>query len=122
LGHRIRDCCVLNVYDKDYLRSEKVKKIFRYILEVIENQTVDIPSPAIILSVVDQGVHIVVYAIADDGEDIPIESIDILTKETGHTIQDDIDLYTFIGTVKLYNINPALHVFYRRRVVVKDTL
>lgn len=91
-----------------------MKKIFRYVLEVIENQTVDIPSPAIILSVAEQGVHIVLYAMADDGKDIPSESIDILIKETGHPIQDNIGLYTFIGTVKLFNISQELHVFYRR--------
>jgi hypothetical protein len=84
-----------------------VKKIFRYILEVIENQTVYIPLPAIILSVAEQGVHIVLYAMADDDEDIPTDSIDILIKETGHPIQDNIDLYTFIGTVKLFNVTSS---------------
>jgi hypothetical protein len=93
---------------------EKMKKIFKYVLEVIENQTIDIPLPAMILSVAEQGVHIVLYTMADDGEDIPTVSIDILIKETGHTIQDDIGLYTFIGTVKLFNIRQELHVFYRR--------
>jgi hypothetical protein len=91
-----------------------MKKIFRYVLEVIESQTFDIPLPAIVLSVAEQGVHIVLYAMADDGEDIPTESIDILIKETGHPIQQNIGLYTFIGTVKLFNRNLAFHVFYRR--------
>jgi hypothetical protein len=91
-----------------------MKKIFKYVLEVIENQTVDIPSPAIILSVAEEGVHIVLYAMADDVEDITTESIDILIKQTGHPIQDNIDLYKFIGTVKLFNINLGFHVFYRR--------
>lgn len=93
-----------------------MKKIFRYVLEVIENQTVRIPLPAIVLSVVEQGVHIALYAIADDGEDVPVESIDILMKGTGHPIQDNMDdLYTFIGTVKLFDRRLAFHVFYRYR-------
>ncbi len=91
-----------------------MKKIFSYVLEVIENQTIDIPLSAVVLSVAEQGVHIILYAMGDDGEDIPTESIDILIKETGHPIQDDINLYTFIDTVKLFNRTLAFHVFIRR--------
>ena len=91
-----------------------MKKIIRYVLEVVDNQIVDIPLPAIILSVAEQGVHIALYAITDDDKDVPTESVDLLMKGTGHHIKDDIDRYAFIGTVKLFDRNLEFHVFYRR--------
>lgn len=91
-----------------------MKKIFKYILEVVDEQIVDIPLPAVILSVTEQGVHIALYVIADDDKDVPTESVELLIKGTGHSIKDDIDRYTFIDTVKLFNTNMEFHVFYRR--------
>lgn len=94
-----------------------MKKIIKYILEVVDNQIVDIPLPATILSVTEQGAHIALYAIADDDKDVPTDAVDLLIKETGNHIKDDIDRYTFIGTVKLFNNNLEFHVFYRHTFI-----
>lgn len=91
-----------------------MKKIIKYVLEVVDSQKIDIPLPAIILSVTEQGIHVALYAIVDDDKDVPTESVEILIKGTGHHIKDDIDRYTFIGTAKLFNSNLESHVFYRR--------
>lgn len=98
-----------------------MKKIIKYILEVVDNQIVDIPLPATILSVTEQGPHIALYAIADDDKYVPTEPIDFLIKETGHPITDDIDHYTFIGTVKLFNSNLEFHVFFRHIFITTGT-
>ena len=91
-----------------------MKKIIKYVLEVVDEQIINIPLPAVILSVTEQEVHIALYAIADDDKGVPTESVDILIKGTGHRIKDDIDRYAFIDTVKLFNTNMEFHVFYRR--------
>lgn len=90
--------------------------IYKYKLENIDQQTIIIPFPAKILSVVEQDNDIVLYSIVDDGKDgkdvhkIPIE---ILIKGTGDVVEDNIGLYTFVGTVKLFDGKEIWHVFYR---------
>lgn len=71
-----------------------MKKIMKYKLEVIDKQIVDIPLPATILSVTEQGAHIALYAIVDDDKYVPTEPVDLLIKQTGNPIKDDINHYT----------------------------
>jgi hypothetical protein len=86
--------------------------IFKYKLENIDQQTIEIPLPARILSVVEDNDDIVLYAVVDDDQDVPKIPVDISIKGTGDVIESGIGLYTFLGTVKLFNGNEIWHVFY----------
>jgi hypothetical protein len=86
-----------------------MRKIFKYPLEIIDYQTVEIKSPAILLSVVGIDDKIMMYAMVDDLEyGIPV---DVMIIGTGHAIKDDIDSYKFLGTVNLMNGRETWHVF-----------
>ncbi len=89
-----------------------MKRIFKYKLENVDQQTINVPFPARILSVEEQNDDIVLYAVADDGEGVPTTPVDIVIIGTGDAIQI-IDIYTFVGTVKLYGGKEMWHVFYR---------
>jgi len=87
--------------------------ISKYKLENIDQQTIVIPLPARILSVAEQNNDIVLYSIIDDEKDVPKIPVDILIKGTGDVVENNIGLYTFIGTVKLFDGKEIWHVFYR---------
>jgi len=77
--------------------------ISKYKLENIDQQTIVIPLPARILSAAEQNNDIVLYSIIDDEKDVPTIPVDILIKGTGDVVENNIGLYTFIGTVKLFD-------------------
>jgi hypothetical protein len=86
-----------------------MRKIFKYPLEIIDYQTVEIKSPAILLSVMEIDDEIMMYAMVDDLEyGVPV---DVRIIGTDHAIKDDIDNYKFLGTVKLMNGREIWHVF-----------
>lgn len=88
-----------------------MRKIFKYPLEITDYQTVEIKSPAILLSVVGIDDEIVMYAMVDDLEyGIPV---DVRIIGTGNVIKGDIDSYKFLGTVNLMNGREIWHVFVR---------
>jgi hypothetical protein len=86
--------------------------IFKYKLENIDQQTIEIPLPARILSVIEQDDDIMLYSVIDDDKDVPKIPVDISIKGTGDVVESGIGLYTFLGTVKLFNGNEIWHVFY----------
>src|SRR3990167_7009252 len=78
-----------------------MRKISKYPLEITDYQTVEIKSPAILLSVVGIGDEIDMYAMVDELEyGIPV---DVRMIGTCHAIKDDIGHYKFLGTVNLMN-------------------
>lgn len=89
-----------------------MNKISKFKLENVDQETIDIPLPARILSVVEKDNDIVLYAITDDDKDVPTIPVDILILGTGEVAEDNIGIYTFLGTVKL---SEFWHVFYRYR-------
>lgn len=92
-----------------------MNKIFEYKLENIDQQTIYMPLPARILSVIEQDDDIVLCSIVDDSKDVPKIPVDILIKGTGDVVEDNTGLYTFLGTVKLFenkDYEECWHVFY----------
>ena len=88
-----------------------MRKIFKYQLEITDYQTIEVKSPAVLLSVAEQNNQIVMYAIVDDLEyGIPV---DVMIIGTGRPIKDDVENYKFLGTVKLANGRLMFHVFAR---------
>ena len=90
-----------------------MNKIFKYVLENVDIQTIHIPLPARILSVMEKNDDIVLYSIVDDDKDVPTVSVDILVMGTGDFVEKNIGIYTFLGTVKLLDGKEIWHIFYR---------
>jgi hypothetical protein len=86
--------------------------IHKYTLENIDQQTIEVPLPARILSVIEQNNDIILYAVVDDSEDVPKIPVDISIKGTGDIVENGIGLYTLLGTVKLFDGKEIWHVFY----------
>lgn len=90
-----------------------MNKIFKYKLENIDQQRLELPLPARMLSVVEQDDDIVLYSLVDDDSGIPEIPVDVLVVGTGDVLENNVGLYTFLGTVKLFGGKEIWHVFYR---------
>ena len=97
-----------------------MNKISKYKLENVDKQTIELHLPARILSIMEQNDDIVLYSVVDDDNSIPKIPIDILVVGTGDVLEDDISLYTFIGTVELFGGQEMWHVFYRYAYPIGD--
>jgi len=96
-------------------------KIFKYKLEVTDEQIVKLPSGSRILSAMNQYDNIVLYALISDNE-INTEEVSIRIVGTGYDIDFFIPSavfgggYKFLGTVSLYDGKLMFHVFYKEDV------
>lgn len=92
-------------------------KIFKYPLEITDDQTIKLPHGARILSAMNQYDNIVLYALISDNE-INTEEVSIRIVGTGYDIDFFIPSavfgggYKFLGTVSLYDGKLMFHVFY----------
>lgn len=86
--------------------------ILKYKLENVDQQTIEIPLPARVLSVIEQNDDIMLCSVVDDDKDVPKIPVDISIKGTGDVVENGIGLYTFLGTVKLFDGKEIWHIFY----------
>ncbi len=89
------------------------ESVFKYPLEMADYQLVQIPSPARVLSVIEQNDNLVLYAAVttDNIPDWVYRNVAVYIKGTGHLLHRDA---RFIGTVKMTGVQSGLvwHVFY----------
>lgn len=86
-----------------------MKSIYKYKLKAQESNILEIKSNNI-LSAIEQGNEIMVYALIDDS--IDAKKYEINVYGTGQEIlKEDIDSYTFLNTVKVDWC--VFHVFYK---------
>jgi hypothetical protein len=96
-----------------------IHKIFKYPIEATDKSVLRLPAGARILSVINQGGEIVLYAMVPYPTDFPevYTEYDIRVVGTGHDIEfstsDGLD-FQFIGTVPLYKGTLIFHIFYRK--------
>ena len=83
-------------------------KIFKYTLELTEEQTITLPEPGWILSVINQYDKLVLYAVIKPEEKEISRTIKIVG--TGEEFLD-IDIYEFINTVSMDDGRLIWHVF-----------
>lgn len=94
-------------------------KIYKYKLEVTDDQIVKLPLGSRILSVMNQYDKIVLYALISDNE-TGNEEVSIKIVGTGHDIDffipaPEFDVgYNFLGTVSLYDGELMFHVFIKK--------
>lgn len=89
-----------------------MKRVYKYILEAKELQTIRIPSNQI-LSIESQMNDIVVYALVDLEQSKEFK-YEFVVYGTGHDININIEDYKFLGTVKMHNDSLMFHAFYKR--------
>lgn len=89
-----------------------MRKIFKYPLETVGLQEVEIPEDAQILSVQEQHGFLCLWALVDP--DKTKEKKRIFLAGTGHPISEDIDL-KFIGTVQVPQTDLVWHLFEEKK-------
>lgn len=86
-----------------------MKKIFKYVLEVTDEQTLQLPVGAKVLSVQNQQGKPCLWALVDS-EQPAIESVNVAMFGTGNPIEDwQLKGLSFLGTVQINWL--VLHVF-----------
>mgnify|MGYP001617312591 CR=1 FL=1 len=90
----------------------RTERIFKYPLKIVDRQIVNIPSPAIILSVIEQNDQPVLYARTFDDAKEHV-SYEILIFGTGQPITWELRDFTYLGTVSTYSGKLIWHIFYR---------
>ena len=87
-------------------------KIFKYKIELIGKQEIELPYGARILSVINQQGNIVLYALIDP--ELPvIHTHEIRIIGTGNEVTFETSDYTFLGTVSIIRGELIWHVFYK---------
>jgi len=86
-----------------------MKTIWKYELETTDYQMIQIPKPAKVLSVSNQGNQIVLYAEVDS-DSISEKGVEVWIHGTGHEFKAP-ENSRFIGTVKLMDGVLIFHVY-----------
>ena len=88
-----------------------MKWIFKYPLQITDQQRIELPHNSKILSIETQNDNPVLYALVDD-EKIKTETYSFIIHGTGHPAED-VGEYEFLGTLKMFNGSGMFHVFYK---------
>lgn len=88
-------------------------KVFKYKLEP-DKETMQLPTGARLISVIEQHGNIVVYAMVNESAE-GVEDYEFKVAGTGNGLgTEDIEEYTFLGTVGMDGNTFVFHIFYRR--------
>lgn len=86
-----------------------MKKVYKYPFEITDEQTIEMPKGAKILTAqVQQGTP-TIWALVDPAES-QTESVNIRTHGTGHSIPDS-ECLEYINTIQVYGGQLIFHVF-----------
>jgi hypothetical protein len=88
-----------------------MNKIWKYILEITDQQYLQLPMGARILSVANQNESLVLYALVNP-EEQTTENFVVQIFGTGNPIERLDPMSKFIGTVVMENGKLVWHVFY----------
>jgi hypothetical protein len=90
-----------------------MKVIYKYPLEIKDDQYIKLPKGSRLLSACEQYENIVIYALVDDNAE-DMEDYNFVIHGTGHYADDVFyNDYQFLGTVKLRGGALIFHVFGR---------
>jgi hypothetical protein len=87
-----------------------MKSIYKYTLRATDEQVVELPYGARILSVANQRENMCLWALVNT-EQARTERRIIVIKGTGHSAEDIMSNDIFLGTVLLHNGDLVFHVF-----------
>ena len=87
-----------------------MKKIFKYQLDIVDEQYIDLPVGSEAISVVNQHDVVMLYVKVDD-EAEATSKVKFLIKGTGHDLDFKEEEYRFLGTVVTLGGMYVWHVF-----------
>lgn len=89
-----------------------MKTIYKYQLQIVDHQLVQIPKKATFLSVQFQENQLCMWLIVDT-ERMDLEAAHISIFGTGHELPDSVDSakYWYLGTVQQFNGKLVWHIF-----------
>lgn len=88
-----------------------MKKIFKYPVEITDEQLLILPLGAKVLSAIEQDDNIVVYALVEPTVEFK-KNVEIRIAGTGHNITFDLQKFKFLSIVKTHGGRFVWHVFY----------
>ena len=89
-----------------------MKTIWKYPLEIEDQQEITVPYGAKILSVIEQNNQPVLYALVNSESARLMDMISILIRGTGHPIEErDLLGHDFVGTISTYDGRLIWHIF-----------
>ena len=94
-------------------------KIYKYTLDILDEQLLTLPAGSRILSVAEQYGKIVIYAIVDT-ELAGHDYFKFYIRGTGHPFGINLVMARFLGTVKLYDGAIVFHVFYESAITGEE--
>ncbi len=87
-----------------------IRTVWKYPLEVRDEQTIKVPEGSLALSVIAQNNVLTLYCCVDTESPIKLERVVIMG--TGQLYEPpDLPLLSYLGTVPTYNGNLVWHVF-----------
>lgn len=93
-----------------------MKVVYKYPIDITDEQVIKLPLGSKILSVIEQNNKIVLYAIVSPGIEYTREVI-IRIVGTGNEIPLSLDEFKFMDSIKLQNGNLVFHVFMKEGCV-----
>ena len=97
------------------------RTIWKYTLEIVDSQTIEVPGGSELLSVIEQNNELVLYALVNPS--IPTQSFNVQIKGTGHPVDSTLLLnYYFFGTVSTRNGSLVWHIFIERKALLGPLL
>ena len=88
-----------------------MKKIFKYPIEIVDEQILVLPLGARILSAIEQFDSIVIYALVDPMVEFK-KNIEIRVVDTGRDVTFDLQKFKFLNSFSTYSGWDVWHVFY----------
>lgn len=85
-------------------------RVYKYPVGVNEVVTIILPKGATLLSIAFQYDKVYVYALVDPLQ-IEMESFKIIVAGTGEPLPDNIQAYTYLNTIQMFNQQWNLHGF-----------
>ena len=89
-----------------------MKRIYKYPIEIRDEQTISVPKDSKILAIQTQNEQLVVYALVDINQK-EMQTIEIRIFGTGHDLDINMTSWTYLGTVMTYHDKLVWHIFYK---------
>ena len=88
-----------------------MKKIFKYPIEIVDEQVLVLPLGARVLSAIAQGDDLVVYALVEPTVEFK-KNVEIRIVGTGHDVTFDLQKFKFLNSISTWGGRLIWHVFY----------
>ncbi|MGN5455619.1 MAG: hypothetical protein ACI4XN_06485 [Candidatus Kurthia intestinigallinarum] len=88
-------------------------KVYKYPVRVNTVETIDLPLGAKPLSIAFQYDKVYIYALVKPEEQKTV-SVQVIVAGTGEPLPEDIDTFTYLNTIQMFDQQWNLHGFYKK--------